>query len=96
MPADCHACLASGKMWASKGRQSADASNAVHVLLAVIRLPRVQSELLLTLNTPMFISGASAAAAQAGSGQKQLHLQAPQLMQQVLQSLRIVDWGLFG
>jgi hypothetical protein len=83
-------------MAAAKGRQGEEASNAVQVLIAIIRLPSVSSDLLVTLNTPVYISSASAAAAQAGSGEKQQHLEAPQLMQQVLRSLRILDWGLFG
>jgi hypothetical protein len=83
-------------MWAAKGRQGAEASNAVQVLMAIIRLPSVATDLLVTLHTPMFISSASAAAEHAGSGEKQMHLEAPQLMQQVLQSFKIVDWVLFG
>lgn len=96
VPDSCFKCLVAGRMWAVKGRQGAEASNAVQVLMAVIRLPNVGSDLLITLHTPMFISSASAAAAHAGSGEKQLHLEAPQLMQQVLRSFKIVDWGLFG
>ena len=36
------------------------------VLMAVVRLPQHDSDLLITLNTPTFISGISAAAEHAG------------------------------
>jgi hypothetical protein len=42
----------------------------VQVLLAVVRLPQHGSDLLITLNTPIFISGISAAAEHAGADER--------------------------
>ena len=66
------------------------------MLLANVRLPGYGSDLLVTLNTPTFISGASTVAEQVGPGAKNLHTAAPALFADMLRSLRIVDWGLFG
>ena len=68
----------------------------VQVLLAVVRLPAHGSDLLVTLNTPSFISAASAAAEEAGAGPKSAHTAAPALFADILRTLKILDWGLFG
>lgn len=54
-----------------------------------MRLPSRGSDLLLTLNTPL-------AAAGVGEGSRSLNEDAPQLFRQILRSLQIVDWSLFG
>ncbi len=91
-----YGCVASGLQAVSKGRQGAEAANQVAVLLAVLRLPSVRSDLLLTLNSPVTIAPQSQAAEHAGAGAKLRHAQAPALMLQLLASLQIVDWSLFG
>lgn len=83
-------------MHVSKGRQGAHAQNEVDVLLAVLQLPAVHADILISLHTPKRISSASAAAEHAGSGYKQLHLSAPALLQSVLTSFCVKDFGLFG
>lgn len=80
----------------SKGRQSSHAANDVLVVLAVLRLPSVGSDLLVSLNSPVLISEHSAAAADAGAGVKTAFATAPQLMAAVIRSLKVEDWGLFG
>ena len=66
------------------------------MLLANVRLSDYGSDLLITLNTPIFISESSSAAEQVGAGAQLLHAAAPALFSNILRSLRIVDWGLFG
>lgn len=66
------------------------------VLLAVIRLPKHGTDVVLSLNSPVHIGVNSDAAAQAGAGPKHLHAAAPQLLGAALASLRIRDYGLFG
>lgn len=58
--------LLTGQQAVAKGRQGAEALNKIHVLLAVVRLPGQGSDLVLTLNTPIYISENSASAAAAG------------------------------
>ena len=61
------AYLLTGQQAVAKGRQGAEALNKVHVTLCALRLPEHSSDLLLTLNTPIFISEHSAAAVTAGA-----------------------------
>lgn len=96
MPSDAVAQIVTGHFAASKGRQGQDALNKVHVMMLIVRLPHVATDVLLTMNTPMYIHAASAAAAQAGSGYKDTYLTAPALFGQIVRSLKIVDWKLFG
>jgi hypothetical protein len=80
----------------SKGREGPGAANDIDVQLAILRLPGHGSDLLLSLNTPRSISGASSAAQSAGAGQKQRHVDAAYTMTRMLASLTIKDWDLFG
>lgn len=96
LPPECHTSLAVGQQAVSKGRQGSSALNKVQVLLCCIRLPRHGSDVLITLNSPIYISDKSAAAEHAGAGFKGAHLTAPTLFHQILASFKINDWGLFG
>ena len=87
--------LALGTLAAAKGRQGQEARNLVHVVLAVLRLPGAGSDLLVTLNTPTHIAPASAAAEHAGAGGHDAG-DAPGLLLEVVRSLTVHDWGLFG
>ncbi len=60
-----------------------------------MRLPQHGTDLVLSLNTPLYISERSAAAEHAGAGRKQGAEAALPLFRRVLASLRIVDFGLF-
>ncbi|KAL4857856.1 Ran guanine nucleotide release factor [Chlorella vulgaris] len=96
LPPDCFKAILVGQQAVTKGRQGSDALNKVHIILCCIRLPQHGSDLLLTLNSPIYISEKSAAAEHAGAGFKGAHLTAPALFKQIISSLRINDWGLFG
>jgi hypothetical protein len=43
------------------------------IAMAVVQLPSVQTDLLITLNTPLFISSASAAAEHAGKTMSRMY-----------------------
>ncbi|KAG2496033.1 hypothetical protein HYH03_005955 [Edaphochlamys debaryana] len=79
LPEGGYACLVSGSMTVRRGQDTQDTA----VLLAVLRMPHVASDLLLTLSTP----AAAPAPAQA---------EAEGVMSAALRSLEIRDWGLFG
>jgi hypothetical protein len=96
MPDGAVAVRIEGTFEASKGRQSAAAANLVHVLIKVIRLPRVSSDVVITMSTPMAVNELSAAAQDVGAGQKTLHHSAPDLFDSMTSTFRIADWNLFG
>eukprot|EP00887_Chlorella_sp_A99_P002888 scaffold6.g2888.t1 len=64
--------------------------------LAPHACPPRQSDVLITLNTPIWISERSAAAEHVGAGFKGAHLVAPDLFRRALATLEVLDWGLFG
>lgn len=68
----------------------------MQVILAIIRLKDHSSEVLVTMNTPVFISEQSAAAGNVGAGHKGDHLAAPDLFIKILSTFTIKDYGLFG
>ncbi|KAI9105022.1 hypothetical protein DFS34DRAFT_605464 [Phlyctochytrium arcticum] len=74
------------------------ARNFVAIYMAVIRLPHVTTDLVLSYNHPLSLGAASSSnSALAESGG---HVGVPEVamdnFQKLLRSLRIVDWGLFG
>ena len=85
-----------GTQAVGKSREGADALNKIHVQLLVVRLPQHGTDMLITLNTPIYISEQSAAAKEAGAGYKEHHLDAAALFQNIIFSLKIIDWSLFG
>jgi len=95
----CSAFLVEGEMAAQKGRSShhqGQGINKVHILLAIIRIPEKQTDILISLNTPMFIHEDSISAPDIGAGFKNLHESADALFLRILASFKIVDWSLFG
>lgn len=85
-----------GYQTVAKARQTADTSNYVQIILGVVRLPQVQTDIVISLNTPAYINEKSASAEHAGSGAKSAYLRAPELFRRMLQSFRILDMSLFG
>lgn len=96
VPADATKVVVYGMQAATKGRQPRTALNQVHVIICIIRFPDHGSDVMITLNTPMYISPASAAAEHAGTGSKGAHLLAPDLFKRIISSFAILDWSLFG
>jgi hypothetical protein len=94
VPADAYRCTVVGEQAVAKGREGA--LNKVLVCMLVVRLPGHASEVLLTLNTPVFISEGSAAAERAGAGYKPQSSEAHALFARIAATLQIHDYGLFG
>eukprot|EP00955_Chlamydomonas_euryale_P113386 366212-Chlamydomonas_euryale.AAC.50 len=82
------ACLILGTQVVAKTGQDREADKVL-VSLAVVRLPQVGSDVLISLNVP--VQGSDMASAE----QPNL-LAANSLMHRMLESLHIHDWGLFG
>lgn len=93
---DVEAYMASGEMAVRKGRAQFEGINKVQVQLVVLRLPEKNTDILISMNTPVFIHEDSSVAVDVGAGFKQLHLTAPDLFQSIVKSFTIVDWSLFG
>jgi hypothetical protein len=88
--------LVTGSIQASKGRDRAELANSVLLLLAVLRLPQHGADLLVTVNAPLFVAPGSSAGVDAAGSQPAAQATAAAVMAQLLRSLQIVDWGLFG
>lgn len=87
-----------GRLRAGKGRQTDDeAANDVACCLAVVRLPSVGSDVLLTAFAPARVGARSAAAAHAGAGVKiGADETAEAILREALATAEVRDWGLFG
>jgi len=67
-------------------------ANTIHVMICVLRLPHVDSDVIITMSTAMSISEHSAAAADTGPGARTDHERAPELFENMIQSFAISDW----
>ncbi|KAI5084531.1 hypothetical protein GOP47_0000700 [Adiantum capillus-veneris] len=90
-----------GRMAVSKGRQGAEAQNLLRVYLANIRLPNVNTDILVTVNEPLLISEESESAKVVGAGvavsaEAAGVMPASEIFHLVLATFKINDWGLFG
>lgn len=70
-------------------------SSSLQIILTIIRLKQFSSEVLITLNTPIFVSGSSVAARDIGAGERADHMTAPSLFRRMLETFKIVDYSLF-
>lgn len=96
MPENYHKCLVRGTQDVSKSREGPAAVNRVQLLVALIRLPDYESDIIITLNTPVFISQYSSSAQLTGSGAQAWHEDAPALFQAILKTFKINDYDVFG
>eukprot|EP01025_Chloroclados_australasicus_P055736 TRINITY_DN6821_c0_g3_i2.p2 TRINITY_DN6821_c0_g3~~TRINITY_DN6821_c0_g3_i2.p2 ORF type:complete len:192 (-),score=26.27 TRINITY_DN6821_c0_g3_i2:215-790(-) len=89
LPVDCGvAFMVKGKMKIVKGRPTNPPMD-VAVVMGLLRLPRVQSDILLIVHVPT--------GNYVGNNQEELaKFQAQQLFISAFDSLKIVDWGVFG
>lgn len=96
IPAGTPAVLVTGTLKASKGRDDPQVlANNVLLLLAVLRFPAHATDVLVSVNAPLFVSGGSSAGVEAGV-QPAAQQQAVAVMQGVLRSLTVKDFSLFG
>lgn len=91
IPDGTYAVLVTGSLKASKGRDGAEQANNVLLLLAVLRFPQHATDLLVSVNAPVFVAAGRSAGIEAGAQDA-----AAGVMQGVLQTLCVRDWGLFG
>ena len=85
------ACLAIGTQVVSKGISLTGLSQGqVLIVLAVLRLPAVASDLLISFNVPLGSHG------QNQGSEEGIRLEARDSVLALLASLQINDWGLFG
>lgn len=99
LPEAAYTGVLEGHMVAAKHNEGPAAANRVHLLLALVRLPKAKTDVLITLNTPLEISMNSSSAA-ATNG----HLptadtaveEARRIVVQAIDTLQVSDWGLFG
>ena len=98
LPADGVVVCAVGRAAVAKGRSHGAPANDVTIHLAVLRLPAVASDLLISVTTATRVDAASPAAERAGAGEKggEVVARAAGLLTSVLASWRVNDWGLFG
>ena len=96
LPQGTFATLVIGQQTIGKGRNGSSALNKIQIQLLIVRLPEHSTDMLITLNTPVFIHHDSVAAVEVTPGYKHRHEDAPALFQQMLTTLKILDWGLFG
>ena len=102
--------LASGTQKVSKYKEEKDAANDVHVCLALVSIPEHETDVLVTLNTPLSINPKSSSydyvlketntSKAASSGvpltKEEQKNQSINLFRTLVSSFRIVDYRLFG
>ncbi|KAI8590988.1 hypothetical protein BDZ88DRAFT_412998 [Geranomyces variabilis] len=97
LPPTTKATIVTGRQSIAKfNEQSADAHNVVLICLAVVRLPDVATDLLLSLNCPTVLAPLSSSAAAVPRPAAGDELEAKEIFARMLHSLRILDWSLFG
>lgn len=88
--------IVTGFQSVTKGRQEPDTANDVQVQLAIFRYPERNTDILITMNTPVHIHQKSAAAQHTGPGHKTAHISAPKLLANMIKTFHIFDYTLFG
>lgn len=88
-----HAHLVRGVQVLTKSRQHSSQARPVAVWLGVLRIPSVQSDILVTANFPC--EGAIGEQRDGPLNQKYVGSKAP-LVKDMLRTLTVHDWGLFG
>jgi hypothetical protein len=73
--------------------QSVEAANTVRLFLAVLRLPRVATDLLVTVNVPVVVGEASSSRQIWGAGDVTTGLEH---FRTLVGSLAVHNWGLFN
>uniref|UniRef100_A0A7S3EBG5 Ran guanine nucleotide release factor n=1 Tax=Rhodosorus marinus TaxID=101924 RepID=A0A7S3EBG5_9RHOD len=92
------ATKAIGTIVAPKFRDESVKANTVEMSIACLRLSSVTTDLLITVNNPLFIHSESSAARDGASVQNEPNQPSERrrLFEGILSSFKILDWGLFG
>ncbi|KAL1921674.1 uncharacterized protein VTP21DRAFT_10316 [Calcarisporiella thermophila] len=98
IPSDARIYFLTGRQVISKFKEHTPGSrNLVDIYLTLIRLPSITTDIIITYNSPVIIGEESSSrilqeSAESGSvGQQQVFVG----LKQTLESLQILDWGLF-
>jgi len=98
MGEQCCACIARGSQKVAQGGREGSSANNINdaqwidVEICVMRLPTVQTDLLITLSTPQRSDAVRSDADAGAVGQKD----SGTLLQQILKTVNIKDWSLFA
>eukprot|EP00833_Pecoramyces_ruminatium_P010820 jgi/Orpsp1_1/1184852/evm.model.c7180000091256.1 len=83
-----------GKQIISKfNEKDADAKNVVNIYLAVIRVPSIETDILISYNCPVYIGSKSSSRTQSVEGQENV---SDQIFNELIKSFNVVDWELFN
>ncbi|ORX58398.1 Mog1p/PsbP-like protein [Piromyces finnis] len=86
--------LVLGKQIISKfNEKDPDAQNIVNIYLAVIRVPSIETDMLISYNCPVYIGSKSSSRTQSKEGQETI---SDELFKQLIKSFNVVDWELFN
>jgi hypothetical protein len=76
----------------SKFKESVDKANTVQIYLAVLRLRRVGTDVLVSFNVPLQFGAGSSSAGRSIMASEENRA----VIEGMLKSMQIKDWGLFG
>ncbi|KND02003.1 uncharacterized protein SPPG_02509 [Spizellomyces punctatus DAOM BR117] len=99
LPSTVHLSVIVGEQVVSKFREgNPNARNLVAIYMAVLRIPHVTTDLVISYNHPVALgqSSSSATALRESGGHVGVPEVAMENFRNMLRRLRIVDWGLFG
>jgi len=70
-----------------------DAKNIVNIYLAVIRIPSIETDMLISYNCPVYIGSKSSSRTQSKEGQETI---SDEIFKQLIKSFNVVEWDLFN
>ena len=91
---DFHFYMIQGTQHVSKFKEQNDARNTILVTLGVLRIPKVETDIVFSLSSPMAISNKSSSYSSATSIQSKDV--ATRVFAESLNSFNLVDWKLFA
>jgi len=91
----CSKYVVFGTQQVSKFKEGEEAKNGVLVLVACLRLPQVQTDLVISVTTPISINPRSSSSSSVDNSRGTDHTAGIIILENVLKSLVIHDWSLF-
>ena len=80
-----------GEQYVAKYNEEAE--NQINIFVGVVRVPKYETDILLTLNDPVVINPLSSSASSTAEGENVNN--STQLFKQVFESLNVKDWSIF-
>jgi len=84
-----------GRQMISKFNENSQAKNLVDMYIGLFRLPKFQTDIVVTMNDPVAISSGSSSSSKDMEGSRPINGWTSQWFQDVLTSLKLVDESLF-